>query len=367
LHTAIHDAVVASWNQKYAYQRPSPFTEDPSISELVAPGPDPSYPSEHAVVAGVSSRILGYLHPSERANLEAMELEAAMSRLWAGVNYRSDIEKGLELGHAIAERFIQRAKEDNAGAALDQWNTKERLEGPGYWAPTLTDNIHVSMVVPTEPAWGKVQPWLMARRDQFRPPPPPAYGSRPFGREAREVEKVGDRLSAEKKRIAIYWSDGPGTLTPPGHWTEIALDLIRRNHLNTPQSARVLASLSSAQADAFISCWDVKFTYWSTRPVTAIQRRSPNWQPFLTTPPFPGYISGHSTVSTAAAEVLAYFFPKEARNLRVKAREASLSRLYGGIHFRSDLDEGQKVGKGIAQLAIDRDKKGILPTKVAQK
>jgi hypothetical protein len=359
LHTAIHDAVVAAWSQKYAYQRRSPHAADSSITEAVAPSPDPCYPSEHAVVAGVSSRILAYLYPSEGPRLESLEREAAMSRVWAGVNYPSDIERGLELGHAVANLFIQRAKSDGSSEQLDKWDPKDRLNGPAYWEPTLTDNVHVSMVVPTEPGWGKLKPWLMERGDQFRPAPPPVYGSAAFEREAREVENTGNRLSDEQKRIAVYWSDATGTLTPPGHWTQIAQDLILRYNLNTPRAARILASLNAAQADAFIACWDAKYTYWSIRPVTAIQRLwELKWQPFLTTPPFPSYISGHSTVSSAASEVLAYYFPKEARSLRKMALEASNSRLYGGIHFSSDLNVGRTVGKEIANLAIEKDKKG---------
>jgi len=361
LNTAIEDAVVEAWKQKYTYPRRRPAQADSSITEAVEPGPDPCYPSEHAVVAGVSSRILAYLYPSERQNLESMAQEAAMSRVLSGVDYPSDIEQGLALGRAAADLFIQRAMNDHAGASIDQWNPQNRPTGPAYWEPTVTDNIHVQIVVPTEPLWGRVQPWLMAAGDQFRPHPPPRYGSLVFEREAKEVEEAGNHLTADQQHAAVFWSDSVGTLTPPGHWTETALDLIRRYHLDTPQAARVLALLSAAQADAFIACWDAKYTYWSVRPITAIQRRNPTWKPYLTTPPFPSYVSGHSTVSMAAAEVLFYFFPKEERDLRKQALEASNSRLYAGIHYRSDLNGGRALGKKIAELAIAKDKSRISP------
>ncbi len=118
---------------------------------------------------------------------------------------------------------------------------------------------------------------------------------------------------------------------------------------------------SAAQADAFIACWDAKYVYWSVRPVTVLQRRNPAWKPYLTTPPFPSYVSGHSTVSMAAAEVLSYFFPKEARTPRKTALEASTPRLYAGIHYRSDLNGGRALGKKIAELAIAKDKSRISP------
>jgi membrane-associated phospholipid phosphatase len=115
----------------------------------------------------------------------------------------------------------------------------------------------------------------------------------------------------------------------------------------------VFAALNTAQADAFITCWDSKFNYWSERPVTAIRREiDPTWSPYITTPPFPSYVSGHSTTSGAASEVLARYFPRDARELRAWAQEAAVSRLYGGIHFRSDNDAGLALGKQVAGAAI---------------
>ena len=162
-------------------------------------------------------------------------------------------------------------------------------------------------------------------------------------------------LTEEQKRIADFWADGAGTVTPPGHWTAIALDLIESRRLSERAAARVLAGLNTAQADAFIACWDAKFTYWSERPITAIRRElDPDWSSYIATPPFPSYVSGHSTTSGAASEVLAAFFPDAAVELRAAAEEAAVSRLYGGIHFRSDNEVGLVLGRQVAAAAIAR-------------
>ncbi|HEX2303858.1 MAG TPA: vanadium-dependent haloperoxidase [Gaiella sp.] len=111
--------------------------------------------------------------------------------------------------------------------------------------------------------------------------------------------------------------------------------------------------MNTAQADAFIACWDTKFTYWSERPVTAIRGElDPSWNPYIVTPPFTSYPSGHSTTSGAASEVLARYFPLATGQLRAWAEEAALSRLYGGIHFSSDNGAGLALGKKVATAAI---------------
>jgi membrane-associated phospholipid phosphatase len=152
-------------------------------------------------------------------------------------------------------------------------------------------------------------------------------------------------LTAEQKRIAEFWSDGAGTVTPPGHWNVIVLGLRREANWSTVRSAWLLAALNTAQADAFIARCDAKFTYWSLRPVRDWSLRpvrairqliDPGWLSYIVTPPFPSYVSGHSTTSGAASTVLAAFFPDRAGELDAMAEEAANSRLYGGIHFRSD-------------------------------
>jgi hypothetical protein len=158
---------------------------------------------------------------------------------------------------------------------------------------------------PLEPLAGNWRTWNIRDGSQFRPFPPPAYGSPQFLAEMREGWSVSQTLTEEQKRIADYWADGAGTVTPPGHWNQIALDQLASSGWSTLQATRLPAALNTAQADAFIACWDAKYAYWSLRPVTAIRRViDSNWLSYMVTPPFPSYVSGHSTTSGAAATVL---------------------------------------------------------------
>jgi membrane-associated phospholipid phosphatase len=168
-----------------------------------------------------------------------------------------------------------------------------------------------------------------------------------------EVYSLSRTLTDEQRRIADFWADGAGTVTPPGHWNLIAVDLLRAAEWSTQRSAQLFAALNTAQADAFIACWDAKYAYWSLRPVTAIRRLiDPSWLSYIATPPFPSYVSGHSATSGAASTVLAGFFPTRAEQLAGMAEEAAASRLYGGIHFRSDNEVGLALGHRIGHVAL---------------
>ena len=181
--------------------------------------------------------------------------------------------------------------------------------GPGLWVPTPPGFLPAARATRRDVA--DVEP---ESGSQFRPGPPPAFGSAAYAAETREVYDVSQTLTDEQKRIADFWADGAGTVTPPGHWNQIALDLIRAQRLSDGDAAEVLAALNTAQADAFIACWDAKYTYWSERPVTAIRRElDPTWSSYIATPPFPSYVSGHSTTSGAASEVLAALLPAGRR------------------------------------------------------
>jgi hypothetical protein len=190
----------------------------------------------------------------------------------------------------------------------------------------------------------------MASGSDFRPGPPPAFASPEWQAEADEVVRVNDELTDDQIRIARFWADGAGTDTPPGHWMRIAMGLAVRDQLSLADTTRVLAHLAMAEADAFIACWDAKFTYWSGRPAGLI----PGFASTIITPNFPAYISGHSTLSGASSVVLTAFFPDDAATLRAQAEEAAVSRLYGGIHWRSDNEVGLEAGRKIGDLAVER-------------
>lgn len=296
----------------------------------LAPRPEPA-------VAGAAATVLVHFFPNERQRLQ----DAARA---AAGRTRADA-LGFAFGVLVGKALVFRAQHDGSDAV---W-TGTRPVGPGFWEPTPP-----MFLPPLEPLAGTWRTWNLKRGSEFRPPPPPAYGSPQFLTELAEVHVVSQNLTAEQKRIADFWADSPGTVTPPGHWNAIALELVRERGLSTRAAARLFAALNTAQADAFIACWDSKFEYWFPRPVTAIRalRGEPTWLSYITTPPFPTYVSGHSSTSGAAATVLAAFFPAEAARLTAMAEEAAVSRLYGGIHFRSDNEAGLVLGRRVGARAV---------------
>jgi hypothetical protein len=285
-------------------------------------------------VAGAASTVLTYLYPDESARVNALAAQLA-----------SPGSSAFARGTQVGQLLVARAKSDGSDAV---W-TGTAPEGPGYWAPTPP-----AFLPPLEPLAGTWRPWNLSSGVQFRPGPPPAYGSPAFQAEMLEVYRVSLSLTAEQKQIANFWADGAGTVTPPGHWNLIGLDLVRGKNWSTLRTTLLFAALNTAQADAFIACWDAKYAYWSLRPVTAIQRViDPAWLPLIVTPPFPAYVSGHSTTSGAASTVLSAFFPSHAHDLDAMAAEAAVSRLYGGIHFRSDNEAGLELGRRIGAVAVE--------------
>ena len=289
--------------------------------------------SADAAVDGAAVTVLAYFFPADAGRLRAGR---------AGAD--SNTGRGFALGRRVGEELVTRAKNDGSDAAF----TGTIPIGPEYWVPTPP-----AFLPPLLPRWGEVRPWNIEDPALLRPPPPPRPGEPAFEADLQEVYRVSQTLSPEQRAIALFWADGPGTVTPPGHWNAIALELVRTHALDTTAAARVFAALNTAEADAFICIWDAKYAYWSLRPVTAIRREiDPNWSPLITTPPFPSYVSGHSGASGAAATVLSAFFPAEAAQLHGWAAEAAASRLYAGIHFRTDNQVGLALGTSVGRAAL---------------
>jgi hypothetical protein len=242
---------------------------------------------------------------------------------------------------------------------------------PGNWVPTSAIRLQQT---PLLPAWGQNRTFVLAAVGDCGLPPPPAYSEDPgsaFYAEAVEVCETVRNLTDEQKAIARFWSDDPMlSSTPPGHWLAILIQLAREREMDAAPLADALARLGVAVADAFIACWADKYRYDLVRPVTYINRLiDKGWQPLLTTPPFPEYPSGHSSQSGAAAEVLTAIFgdgfafddaahedeglpARHFGSFREAAREAALSRLYGGIHYRSAIERGLEQGACVGARAV---------------
>jgi membrane-associated phospholipid phosphatase len=171
----------------------------------------------------------------------------------------------------------------------------------------------------------------------------------------REVLDVAANLNAEQKRIALFWVDGHGSVTPAGHWNQIAINEVIGSTFDDLKVAQLFAYLNVAMADSFIAAWDAKYHYWTGRPISVAELLYGEvLSPALLTPPFPSYVSGHAAFSGAASRVLGRFLPLKAERLKVMAEEAALSRLYGGIHFRHDNEDGLVLGQKIAEKLLQR-------------
>lgn len=342
---AAYDAMVAAWHYKYEYDREPPDV----VERLSEPGPDPSYPSEHAAVAGAVSQVLAYLFPERPAlRLEEAADQAALSRVQAGANWPSDIDAGLALGKAIGDKVVAHAKADGADR---EWDGTRPGGRPRYWAPPTG-----SVANPVQPLAGTWKTWVMDSGDQFRPGPPPVFGSPEFRAQAEEIVRVKQELTDEQKRKATFWAGGQGTPLPAGVWNEVALAYLRDRRPSEPQAERAMALANVAMADAGVAAWDAKYAYWDPRPENGVQDlgMDPTWKPYIDTPFFPSYISGHATYSGAVSEVLSYLFPDNAADFRAKAEEAANARLWGGIHWRKDNEVGLDVGRKVGQLVIER-------------
>lgn len=335
LHVALHDATVAAWETKYAYKRPRPSHLDRRLSAVVVVPATPSYPAEHAVAAAAASEVLAYLQPDRAAFYRERAEEAARSRMLAGANYPSDLAAGLALGREVAARVIARGRADGSAVA---WTGRVPAE-VGQW----TGNQ------PVLPQAGWWRPWLLARPDELRPAPPPAHDSPRMATEidqVRTVERTPRRIAA-----ALFWEHAAGGSRSYQFWNERlsrALLEYRLDH-NAPWSARAYAMTNVALYDAAVACWDAKYAYWAIRP----DQLDRSLRPLFTTPNHPSYPSGHSCFGSAAATVLAHLFPREAAAFEALASESSESRLWAGIHFRSDLDAGRALGRAVGRRTIE--------------
>jgi hypothetical protein len=385
LHASIYDAVngIARTHEPYFVR-----------------GRGPREASTRAAANAAAHTVLTALFPAQAAAFDALR-DATLATI-ADDRRRRD---AIAWGEAVAREILTWRANDNATAVVALPTGGE----PGTWLPTPPAFAPYLL-----PQWGKVMPFTLPTSSFFRPNGPPALDSAVYAADLNEVEALGAAVDStrtpDQTTIALFWADGAGTETPPGHWNTIARAVAathapgesghggpsgnddeetedsgrgngNRQGNTLLQNARLFALLNLAMADAAICAWDAKlqFNFW--RPVTAVRSADIDgnpattadltWTSLITTPPFPDYVSGHSTFSGAAATVLAAFFgsdritfatgsdflPGVTRSFpgfSAAADEAALSRLYGGIHFRSANADGLAAGIEIGEWASAR-------------
>src|SRR2546429_7184083 len=284
--------------------------------------------SDAGAVAGASATVLSYLFPLRAQALQ----DTVKAQRGAGPGFA----RGEVSGRAVGAEIVARAQADGFSTP----SARTIRVGAGFW---------VSNPAPATVAGGPlpgVRPWFLTSARQFRPGPPPAFGSRDFLAGMAEIRHISDTRTAEQIAIATFWAQGVGTRTTAGFWLQIATDGIQSHRLSERQATHLYALLSASMFDAQIGCWDAKETYWFIRP----------WQadPGVTVvaavgkPNHPSYPSGHSCLSSSAGAVLSAFFPKDRKQFGAMVTEAGMSRLYGGIHYGFDIEAGQRLGRGVA-------------------
>lgn len=296
---------------------------------------DPPIGRIEAAIATASARILAVMFPNQTARI-GYELQADLASLRGRSATPAAIAFGEAIGGDIAASLEARASND--GTNIEWSGTVPN--GDGFWSGTG----------PQLPAWGLVKPWLWSSGSELRAPPPPPFDSEVFRAALAEVRQIADARTPAQLEIARFWADGAGTYTPPGHWNELAADLIHSSGMGELHAARTMALVNVAMMDAVIGCWDTKYTYWVVRPWQA----DPGISTPIGQPPHPSYPSGHACSSGAAAGVLASLFPVRAAELEHLAVEACDSRVYAGIHYRFDAEAGMKIGNEAATRTLDR-------------
>jgi hypothetical protein len=350
---AQYDALVACWYYKNLYKRPAPYKTDSTIKVYVTKTDLPSYPSEAAVLAGVTAEMMKLLFPDEIATIQLKLQEQENAAILSGAATRSDITAGELLGRQVAQLFTARGRTDNAGKAGGtpaDWAHLVDVAESKDQTPWLS--LETPHRPPMLPLFGKVKCFLFdsATLVSLRPGPPPSTSSDSMKNAVSEVYGKITNPTRDQMKLVQYWADGAGTFTPPGHWNAIASeDFIKKNYSEV-RWARNLALLNCAEMDAAVSCWDIKYFYFNPRP----SQMNGDIKTLTGVPNFPSYVSGHSMFSGAAAVILGHIVPERASAYMQMAQDATNSRFVGGIHYKVDCTVGMTVGKNIGNYAVLR-------------
>jgi len=300
-------------------------------------------------------------------------LELSFSNRYQDSVPKKEYERSVSHGEAVASVILSWASGD--GFSMNNNCPYLPAAVPGAWTPTppaFAPN-------PLQPCWGFIRPMVLTSGGECPPTVHPAFSTdnaSDFYAAALEVYNVGLGLTPEQKTIATYWADGATTTgTPPGHWIAIVSQIARTDRLSLAEAAEAYARVGIAVHDAVIACWNGKYVYNLQRPVTYIGNNiNLTWSSFIGTPAFPAYASGHSTLSGAAARVLTDMFgtkrfidtthrdhglvpaqpPRTFNSFNEASAEAAISRLYGGIHYAFDNNNGLVCGQCVGQKIHER-------------
>jgi len=344
----------------------------------------PQIPSPAGEIVPSLSAVYAFLQVGKKLVFSEPMLEDSITSLVTWYRTKNipakTYQASLAYGKQVADSVIK-------WLSADQYRETRRIRRynfsrqPGKWIPTPP-----GYMAAVEPYWNKIRTITLDSASQFKPPLPTVFSSEKnslFYKEAYTVYEAGIRITQDQKDIANFWDCNPFSLntdghlnfagkkiSPAGHWISIIGIACRKAGKNLAASAAAYTLTSIALFDGFISCWDEKYRSNLIRPETYINAHiDESWRPLLQTPPFPEYTSGHSVISTAAAVVLSasfgpafsfddnsetdYGLPvRHFASFMAAADEAAVSRLYGGIHYRPAIENGQKQGKKVGEWVL---------------
>ena len=318
----------------------------------------PKGASAEAAVAAAARSVLVHYLPAQAATIVEPAYAASLATIPAG----QAKEDGIATGEEVAAKLIALRAGDGFRAPVTYTPPSPPI--PGVWIPTAP-------TPPIGPYLGLMQPFSLASADRFRPGPPPKLASKKWAREYNEVKEIGASTSttrsAEQTLAARFWAEPP-VQQARGSFRRFVLD----HHLDVVGAARFMAMISVTYADALIACFDAKYHYTFWRPITAIRAGDtdgnhatagdPLWSPLLpATPNHPEYPSAHSCITPAGGRVVAKFLGTKQIDFTVPSLtglgdrrfatvgdlqyEVGNARIWGGIHYRSAIEEGVLIGK----------------------
>ena len=337
--------------------------------------PDIPYPNEQnefdwlSVVNGTMSTVMVemFAKGSDDTIQRISDLRARHKQLRLDATDFEIVEHSLRYGDDVAEYIIDWMNSD--GYIETRGRAYEIPTGDlSFWVPTEEGMQAV------EPYWGTLRPFMLSYADLCAVYMDVPFSTDPnstFYAQSMETKRVGENLNREQREIAEFWIDTPGQSgAPAGHWMKIAKDIAISQNLPLSTIAEMYVGVGIAVADSFISAWSIKYQYNLLRPITYInQYIDARWRTYLESPGFPEYPSGHSVVSGAAGRVLTRMFgalhftntnitpsgtvTRSFTSFEHAAQEAAMSRLYGGIHFRSAIENGVRHGECIGDYIMN--------------
>jgi hypothetical protein len=287
-------------------------------------------------VASAAAGTLAHFFPKEA---QAIAERLANERFALGAAHRTDFSAGMDIGASAAADVVAMARADGAARS---WSGTAPT-GPDKWSSLSTP--------PSAPAGaqlGSVRPFFLTSASEFRAPPPPALSSPEFRATLDEVRNVSNSRTYQQLRYARYWENLTGAFTA-GVWNELAREMIAARPNGEAESARVLAVMHMAGFDAILACHESKYVYWVPRPT----QLDSEIRVAVGVPNHPSYPSNHACISGAMGLVLDAHFPEQRGRFAAMARQAAESRIYGGIHYRIDVDAGLKIADRVAARALE--------------